>query len=813
MKKFLALLLLIIAVLGGIAAMYYGQMPRNVEHTSANSEGFEMQRALQHVQNLSKEAHYVGSENHTVVRDYLVKELESYGLKPEIQEGYSLMEWGNMVKSRNIIAKIKGRMDGKGLMLLSHYDSAPHSYSLGASDDASGIAVILEATRALLEQGKLPNNDIYIVFTDAEELGLNGAGLFAANYPEIDNIGLILNFEARGTSGPGNMLLEVTGGNAAMIKAFAAAKADFPVSNSLMYSIYKMLPNDTDLTVFREHKEIQGFNFAFIDDHFNYHTVQDDYAHLNKPTLAHQATYIISLLKHFGNSDLTQLKSEDDRNYFNTPLYFFHYDFQWNWIIWIVAAVAFVGLYFLGIGKRLFEPRDLLISFFKTLLVVILTGLIAFLGWKFLGWVYPQYGEILHGFTYNGHDYIWAFIFLTIAICLFFYSRVQKEANYYQASFGPLLVWLILTAICNFALPGAAYLIWPVFFTLISIGYFVLKQNSPVFWNALIPIAGLFIYGPFIYMLPIGLGLKMLAGTAILLTLMLLLLLPSLQLLPKKWIWASASLIASVYFFSSAHIHSNFEEGTARPSSLNYLHDIDKNQAHFVSYNKQVDDWSKLYLSEDPQDATPLRDLPLFSKYNSGFNFMHPTEIRNIPQPAIYRSQDTVIGAHRHIRLHIEPRRKVNRYDVFATATTEIIDLKANFTTNMEQKGNVYPRRKGDKKILSYYVVDNDPLVLEFKIDKDAPLQMEVLESSFDLLQHPAFRLQPRPKNMMPMPFVLTDAVSLRKRISFKSAVSQTPEYYLKAIAPPVSDTISTDQERVIFIDSLTTSGETLPTF
>jgi hypothetical protein len=27
------------------------------------------------------------------------------------------------------------------------------------------------------------------------------------------------------------------------------------VSNSLMYSIYKMLPNDTDLTVFREQKE------------------------------------------------------------------------------------------------------------------------------------------------------------------------------------------------------------------------------------------------------------------------------------------------------------------------------------------------------------------------------------------------------------------------------------------------------------------------------------------------------------------------------------------------------------------------------
>jgi hypothetical protein len=34
-----------------------------------------------------------------------------------------------------------------------------------------------------------------------------------------------------------------------------------------MYSIYKMLPNDTDLTVL-ENKSIQGYNFAFIDDHY-----------------------------------------------------------------------------------------------------------------------------------------------------------------------------------------------------------------------------------------------------------------------------------------------------------------------------------------------------------------------------------------------------------------------------------------------------------------------------------------------------------------------------------------------------------------
>jgi hypothetical protein len=57
-----------------------------------------------------------------------------------------------------------------------------------------------------------------------------------------------------------------------------------------------MLPNDTDLTVFREQKNIQGYNFAFIDDHYNYHTAQDDINHLDKNTLAHQGTYLMPLL-------------------------------------------------------------------------------------------------------------------------------------------------------------------------------------------------------------------------------------------------------------------------------------------------------------------------------------------------------------------------------------------------------------------------------------------------------------------------------------------------------------------------------------
>ena len=52
------------------------------------------------------------------------------------------------------------------------------------------------------------------------------------------------------------------------------------MSNSLYYFIYKLLPNDTDFTVFKA-AGYEGLNFALIGDVERYHTPQDDFAHLD----------------------------------------------------------------------------------------------------------------------------------------------------------------------------------------------------------------------------------------------------------------------------------------------------------------------------------------------------------------------------------------------------------------------------------------------------------------------------------------------------------------------------------------------------
>nr|WP_315178102.1 M28 family peptidase [uncultured Flavobacterium sp.] len=736
-------------------------------HWTSDEEGslseFSTKRALNQVEAISKQPHYVGSKEHEVVANYLVKELNKLGLETSVQEGYTLSDWGNLVQSKNILARIKGTSNSKALLLLSHYDSAPHSYSKGASDAGSGVATILESVRAFLYSKTPHKNDIIILFSDAEELGLNGAALFVTKHHWAKEIGLVLNFEARGSSGPSYMLMETNKGNAGLVKEFAAAKATFPVSNSLMYSIYKMLPNDTDLTVFREQGNIQGYNFAFIDDHFNYHTAQDDINHLNKNTLAHQGTYLMPLLNYFSNADLNTTQASEDYVYFTIPYTFISYPFSWVLPMVVIALVLFIFLLFLGIAKRILSFREIGRGFIPFLGSLIVTGLITFFGWKGLLAVYPQYNDLLNGFTYNGHAYIAAFVLLALAISLVFYNRFSAKKvtmNHYVA---PLFIWIVINGALAFSLQGAGFLIIPVYFGLFLFAAFIITQKSRKILSLIFSIPALIIIAPFIQMFPIGLGLKVLFGSAILTVLTFTLLLPVFGTFAKKGIWSLVFFVLAIGFFAKAHSESGYEYGKAKSNSLLYVYDADTDKANWVTYDTNLDSWTKSYLGENPKDASILNETPLFSKYNSGFTYAAEAPKKDILKPSIVFLEDRIVGNQRYLRIKISPNRNVNRYDIFANEKMVIHNFKANGVTTLGQKNSLY-QRKG-KKILSYYVVGNTPLEMQFSVNSSTVFDMELMESSFDLMTNPLFGIAKRENWMMPTPFVLNDAVVIKQKI------------------------------------------------
>ncbi|MEO8252910.1 MAG: M20/M25/M40 family metallo-hydrolase [Flavobacterium sp.] len=773
MKKELSSIVSLLFFIAVLTFVFLSIMPQWAVNEDKPLAEFSTKRALVHIKKISQKPHYVGSENHNQVANYLQYELTKLGLETSFQDGYTLTDWGNLTKSHNIIARIKGTEKGKALLLLSHYDSAPHSYSLGASDDGAGIATILEGVRAFLHNKTAHKNDIIVLFTDAEELGLNGAALFVTKHQWAKEIGLALNFEARGTSGPSYMLMETNNGNAGMVKHFAAANPTFPVSNSLMYSIYKMLPNDTDLTVFREKGRIQGFNFAFIDGHYNYHTAQDDYNHLDVNSVAHQGSYLMPLLNYFSNADLNTVQAVEDDVYFSIPFTFISYPFSWVVPMLLLAFVLLLFFIFLGIAKRILTVPKMLQGCIPFLGSLFSAGLITFLGWTILLQIYPQYNDLLNGFTYNGHAYIAAFVLLSLAICFAFYRFFAPDKISANDFVAPIFIWLLINIGIAFRLQGAGFLIIPVYFGIFAFGFYILTQKYSPILNLLFSVPALLIIAPFIEMFPIGLGLKMLFGSAILTVLCFGLLLPTFGNFIQKGSWSILFLVASIVFFIKAHSDSGYEKGKAKSNSLVYLFDTDANSAQWVTYDKNLDFWTRSYLGENPKKPINLEAIPLFSKYNTEFTFAAKAPLKNIPQPTINFLTDSISENQRYLKIRISPNRKVNRYDIFANEKMQLYNIKTNGVSHLEQKGKIYKR--DGKKLLSYYVVDNDPLVLEFNINTATIFDMTLLESSFDLMQNPLFKMIQRADWMMPTPFVLNDAVAIKKAIKPSPSIVAEP--------------------------------------
>jgi hypothetical protein len=678
--------------------------------------------------------------------------------------------------------------------LLSHYDSAPHSFSYGASDDASGVATILESIRAFLHNKTVPKNDIIILFSDAEELGLNGAALFVTQHQWAKEVGLVLNFEARGSSGPSYMLMETNEGNAKMVEAFSDGKAQYPVSNSLMYSIYKMLPNDTDLTVFREEGKIQGFNFAFIDSHFNYHTSQDKFQNLDPKTLAHQGTYLFPLLKYFANADLKNLNSTDDKVYFNVPFGFLSYPFGWILPMVIIGFVLLFLFMFIGLGKHVLRMDEIIKGFIPLLGAMITAGLVTYVGWKLLLNFYPEYQDILHGFTYNGHKYCYAFACLTLSICFLFYQNNGKRHPEMNQIIAPSFLWLLINAGIAIKLKGAGFMILPVISSILMLGLFVLTQKTNWIVNAILSIPTLIIMVPLLQMLPIGLGLKVMFGTAILTVLTFSLLLPILGSFERKGVWAILFFVLAFGLFVKAHQDSDYVYEKAKPNSLVYILDSDINKAYWTTYDVNLDEWTKAYLGEFPKSGKPLNTNKMYSKYGSEFTFMTTAPVKNIAKPTIEFVRDTIKGNQHLYRIKITPNRKVNRYDLFNNKNITISNLSANGVKLVDFKSNI--SSKTDGKLLSYYVVDNIPLELEFSIPAKQKLDLDLVESSFDLLNNPLFSMTKRKDWMIPTPFVLNDAVIIRQKVKASLALEDNPKPY------PIRRTLKNDSLTVA-VDSL----------
>lgn len=281
------------------AAAVWWTSPPPPRGTDAPADAFSAGRAARVLERLLGDGkpHPTGTAEHAAFRERLLVELAALGLVPTVEEGFACSPGGACTTVRNVVAELPGTERGPSVLLAAHTDSV--GAAPGASDDASGVACVLEAARALLESPR--RNPVLLLFDDGEELGLLGAELFVRS-PRARSVGAVVNLEARGTTGP-SLLFETSRDNAWLVRA-AVSRLPRPVTSSVHAFVYDRLPNDTDLSVFKR-AGMPGLNLAFIGSAARYHTHEDRLGNLSLGTLQHQGENALALARALADADLT----------------------------------------------------------------------------------------------------------------------------------------------------------------------------------------------------------------------------------------------------------------------------------------------------------------------------------------------------------------------------------------------------------------------------------------------------------------------------------------------------------------------------
>ena len=126
---------------------------------------------------------------------------------------------------------------------------------------------------------------------------------------------------------------------------------------------------------------------------------------------------------------------------------------------------------------------------------------------------------------------------------------------------------------------------------------------------------------------------------------------------------------------------------------------------------------------------------------------------------------DTVIGDFKSVEICITPQRNIQRMEFFADTSYVFHEFKINGLDVKKDKAKTVFSNRSTTGLFRYYVSKNEPLELHIIIPKNQDTQFLLYEASYDLLDNKTLNVPNRYTSMMPKPFVLNDAVVIKKSI------------------------------------------------
>lgn len=607
--KLIDFLFFVLLMLAFFSLKYFSPPSQNSVHPHTNLE-----KTYDHLVRIARAPHPIGTKEHNYVKNYIVEQIKSLGLEPIVQKGITHNNYRNTpsyIEISNIYCLLPGT-DSKGIVAVAgHYDSQPNTP--GSADDGEAIASMLQ----LLESYKnLPHkNDILFLFTDGEETGLNGAKYFTENYERIDEVKYLFNFEARGNKGP-ILAFETSDNNEKIIQNLAKNKYIF--GHSLMYEVYKLMPNDTDFSIFKR-KGIEGISFAKIDGFVSYHSMTDTPENGDKNSINHLGILMAEMLGQYSNMDNFEkgVENVSYANLFGSGI-IWHRGY-WNWILWGTSMIMLVFY-----PRIMLKEKNLGIDFFKALgwtLLMLISGLLGtFLLQFIILSAYPHYNNFYSSNFYNSLHYIWAFLGISGLITFLLNHKIQSN-NVQKLIPAATLFLLLIISLSTFKIAPSAvnFFIYPTFlFLVISIilKYITKLENSTI--NGISVIPAVIFWSPSIYLFYVTFSLKIPFLAFFFVLLILLLLIPLINQLASAWKWGLLALL--VLGMMRAHGGSKISKKQPFQAQMHLNYNHNDKTTSLVSNDLILDFFESRYMKNPDEKQLnylfkPSLITPFFGNY------------------------------------------------------------------------------------------------------------------------------------------------------------------------------------------------------
>ncbi|WP_405469135.1 M20/M25/M40 family metallo-hydrolase [Streptomyces canus] len=606
-RRLPGLLLLAVVALIAVATVVGTTTPPDPLRADAPAKEFSAARAHAYVEDIASAPHPIGSVEHDQVHDRLVRELTRLGLAPKTGESVGVdraPDYAAAARVQNIQATMRGTDPTGRVLVVAHYDSAENGP--GATDDAHGVAALLETVRAL-RAGPAPRNDITFLFSDGEEAGLMGARAFAASggLGAADRT-VVLNLDARGTSGR-TVMFETGAHNGALVPALGD---HVPVTTSLAYEVYRRLPNATDFTVFRE-AGLTGMNFANIGTSANYHTAHDNLANSSSASLQDMGSTVLAATRQLAAADIPAVAEGTDATYFSLDGLLLRYPGGLVLPLAGLSAAALAAAAWFAVRRRAVRGRSVAVVAATVPVPLLTAAVVGWTGWQLMTFFRPDYSGFVFGDPYR--PALTAFgLAVLVAVAVWVWASVLRRGHGALELSAAVSCWLTALAVVTAVLvPGASYLfVWPALAGSVGLALAArLPRDSawrdPLSALAAVPGAGLLVPIAALFFDALGLALAMVPLIVVAVFVAPLVAPFAGRLHGRPLVaWTSVAALVGVAVCVAGVARDGVDGRHPAQVSLLYVVDGDRNKARWVSSGLGDHPWLEQYVGDGTAPVT-----------------------------------------------------------------------------------------------------------------------------------------------------------------------------------------------------------------